>query len=89
MLIQCLILLLFQQRILMKYCALGNVEDKHTFGENFKMSNTKIQTFFFQFFTDLAKAESQLSYLNPDTWEFRQEVEPLGRALASISIRQA
>lgn len=49
MLIQCLILLLFQQRILPRHCFLGNAEDKHTFGENFKMSNTKIQTdFFFQ-----------------------------------------
>lgn len=90
MLIQCLILLLFQQRILMKHRSLGNAEDKHTFGENFKMSNTKIQTdFFFQFFTDLAKAESQLSCLNLDNWEFRQEVEPLVRALVSISTRQA
>lgn len=53
------------------------------------MSNTKIQTdFFFQFSTDLAKAEPQLSYLNPDNWEFRREVDPLVRVLISISIRQ-
>lgn len=35
MLIQCLILLLFQQRILTRHRSLGNSEDKHTFGEKF------------------------------------------------------
>lgn len=53
MLIQFLTLLLFQQRILTRHRYLSNSEDKHTFGGNFKMSNTKIQTDFFFFFSFL------------------------------------